>query len=536
MAAALNPRQLTGHLSHARDLSELLTLQQRHGDHFNGFHVGAFWSRFKALARGELGGLRDRLAPVCEQTVRMLPELNARALANVAHAFAKAGMVGTGPWQIVWAALPEAVLRALVGFNAQAISNTAWAFATAGHASPELFEAISIEAMRRQLGGFNEQNLSNTAWAFATASHSAPDLFDAVSAEALHQGLGNFKEQGFSNTAWAFATAGRAAPDLFDAITAGALCRGLGGFEKQHLSNTAWAFAKAGHAAPDLFDAISAEALHRGLGGFNDQNLSNTAWAFATAGHAAPYLFDAISAEALRRGLGGFNAQDLSITAWAFATAGHPAPYLFDAISAEALRQGLGGFKEQELSNTAWAFAVFDPPSADELFSPASFSSRLASLERPFSFETLRQLHQWSLWREERGLRWPGLPDSLQQACRNAFVETEGRPSQLQRDVVRQIRSRGANVKEEHRCQASGYSIDALVTFNDGERFAVEVDGPSHFLRHSQQPTGATLLKHRQLRYFGWRLEIVLYREWEDDTEAAMRKLHWLPQSSSGPP
>ena len=450
MAAALNPRQLTGHLSHARDLSELLTLQQRHGDHFNGFHVGAFWSKFKALARGELGGLRDRLAPVCEQTVRMLPELNARALANVAHAFAKAGLVGTGPWQIVWTALPEAVLRTLVGFNAQDISNTAWAFATGGHA--------------------------------------APYLFDAISAEALRQGMCNFKDQGFSNMAWAFATAGYAAPDLFDAISAEALRRGLGGFKEQNLSNTAWAFATAGHAAPDLFDAISAEALCRGLCSFKEQELSNTAWAFATAGHAASNLFEAISAEALRRGLGGFN--------------------------------------EQVLTNLAWAFAVFDPPSADELFSPASFSSRLASLEGLFSLEALCQLHQWSLWREERGFRWPGLPDSLLQACRNAFVETEGRPSQLQRDVVREIRSRGANVREEHRCKVSGYSIDALVTLKYGERVAVEVDGPFHFVGRSQQPTGATLLKHRQLRYFGWRLECITYWEWDGDKRAALRKLH----------
>ena len=144
-------------LSKARDLAELLSLQQKHGDQFNGFHVGAFWSRLKALARGGLGGVRDGLAPMCEQTVRMLPEMNARAMANVAHAFAKARLVGTGPWQNVWAALPEVVLRLLGDFDAQAMSNTVWAFATAVCASPDLFHGISAEAVRRGLGGFNEQ-------------------------------------------------------------------------------------------------------------------------------------------------------------------------------------------------------------------------------------------------------------------------------------------------------------------------------------------------------------------------------------------
>jgi hypothetical protein len=451
--AALNPRQLTAELGKARDLPDLMSMHRRHGDRFNGFHLSAFWSKFKALARGEPGGLHDRLAPVCEQTVQILPELDARQVSNIAHAFAKAGLLGTGPWERVWEALPEAVRRSLGDFDPQALSNTAWAFAKSRLTAPELFNAISAEVVRRGLGG-NEQALSNTAWAFATASYASPELFKSISAEAVR--------------------------------------RGLGGFNEQALSNTAWAFATAGHSSPELFAAISAEAVRRQLGGFNEQNLSNTAWAFATVGHASPQLFAAISAEVVRRRMGGFNAQNIS--------------------------------------NTAWAFAVLDLPSADELFGSARFTSRCTHFEASFSLKDLTQLHQWSLWREERDGRsalWPGLSESLRQACRDAFIAEEGKPSQLQFDVVREIRSRVAHVEEEHRCKLTGYSIDALVTLNDGTRIAVEVDGPSHFIGRSQQPAGATLLKHRQLRHFGWRLESVPYWEWNRSKE-----LHWLP---SGP-
>ena len=101
-AASLNPRQLTVELSKARALPELLSLQQRHGEHFNSLHVGAFWCKFKKLPRGNLGALDHLLASVCEQTFRMLPELDARNVTSVAHAFAKAGLVGTGPWQNVY--------------------------------------------------------------------------------------------------------------------------------------------------------------------------------------------------------------------------------------------------------------------------------------------------------------------------------------------------------------------------------------------------------------------------------------------------
>ena len=158
----------------------LLSLEERHGGRFDHFNLSAFWSKFKKLPRGELSGLRDRLAPVCEQTVRMLPTLSAREVANVEHAFAKARMIGSGPWECVWAVLPEVVLRSLGDSNPQHLSNTAWAFATAGHTSHELFHAISAEAVRRRLGGFNTQDLSNTAWAFATAGHASHELFNAI--------------------------------------------------------------------------------------------------------------------------------------------------------------------------------------------------------------------------------------------------------------------------------------------------------------------------------------------------------------------
>ena len=372
-AAALDSRALTQELGRASTLTELLSLEQSHGDRFDHFNLVSFWSKFKKLPRGELGGLRDRLAPVCELTVRMLPTLSAREVSNLSHALA--GLVGgSGPWENVWAALPSVALRLLVDFD------------------------------------------------------------------------------------------------------------------PQHLANTAWAFAKAGHVSAELFNAISAEVVRRRLGDFNPQALSNTAWAFAKAGHLSTELLNAISAEVVRR--------------------------------------GLGDFKPQELSNTAWAFAVWNPPSADKLFGTTSFTTRCAQLEKSFACLDLSQLHQWSLWREERGAQWPGLPKSLRQACRDAFTAVEGEPSQLQSDIIREIRSCGARVEEEHRCEASGYTIDALVTMNDGDRVqvAVEVDGPSHFVGRSQHRNGATLLKHRQLRHFEWRLISVSYWDWDRD-----KRLPWLP-------
>ena len=523
----LDPRQLTSYLGHARDLPELLCLHQAHGARFNGFHVAAFWSRFKKLSRGELGGLSNRLEPVCEQTVRMLPELDARQVANIAHAFAKSRLVGGGPYQGVWMALEEVARRRLGDFKEQELSNTAWAFATAGHASAELFNAISATVVRRRLGDLDPQHLSNMVWAFATAGHASAELFNAVSTEVVRRRLGNFNPQDLSSMVWAFAKAGHTSTQLFNAISATVVRRRLGDLDQQHLSNMVWAFATAGHASAELFNAVSAEVVRRRLGNFNPQDLSITAWSFAKAGHESEELFNAISAEVVRRRLGTFKPQALSNTAWAFATAGHESVELFNAISAEVVRRRLGGFEAQALANLAWAFAVFNPFSADEVFGTTIFSTRCIQLETTFSRLELSQLHQWSIWREERSAQWPGLPNSLRQACRTAFDAQGETSSLLQHKVVQEIRSCGFRVKDEHRCKSSGYSIDALITLNNGEQIAVEVDGPCHFVGRSHQKSGSTLLKHHQLRYFGWRLRSVPYWEWDAD---GCKALHWLPR------
>ena len=71
----------------------------------------------------------------------------------------------------------------------------------------------------------------------------------------------------------------------------------------------------------------------------------------------------------------------------------------------------------------------------------------------------------------------------------------------------------GHEVREEVRTD-EGYSLDVVVQVADCE-VAIEVDGPSHFVGRSHTPTGATMLKRRQLRAAGWRLLPVPYFEWD---------------------
>ena len=86
---------------------------------------------------------------------------------------------------------------------------------------------------------------------------------------------------------------------------------------------------------------------------------------------------------------------------------------------------------------------------------------------------------------------------------------------------------------------AEGYSIDMLA-FWKGKQVAIEVDGPSHFLSGHKvhSATGATLLKHRQLRALGWQLGVVPYWEWDEvkgsKAERCKYLLHMLKQAAGG--
>ena len=61
-------------------------------------------------------------------------------------------------------------------------------------------------------------------------------------------------------------------------------------------------------------------------------------------------------------------------------------------------------------------------------------------------------------------------------------------------------------------CTPLGYSVDVVISLIDGREVGVEVDGPGHFF--GEVPTGATVLKRRQLRAAGWTLLPLPYWEW----------------------
>ena len=105
-----------------------------------------------------------------------------------------------------------------------------------------------------------------------------------------------------------------------------------------------------------------------------------------------------------------------------------------------------------------------------------------------------------------------------------------------------------AEILQEHRDARSGYSIDILVrrgstagsTVGDNSLeepagdWAVEVDGPSHFLGDGRTPSGSTLLKRKQLRQLGYTVVAVPFWEWDALKNAEVKRRYVVDKLKVG--
>ena len=289
-------------------------------------------------------------------------------------------------------------------------------------------------------------------------------------------------------------------------------------------------------AADALYAAVAEAAVSSGLSGFNPQNLANTAWAFATAGVRADALYAAVAEAAVSNGLRGFNPQELSNTAWAFATAGVRADMLYAAVAEAAVSSGFRGFKPQNLANTAWAFATAC------VFHPSLFATTTSLCQQGHSTldeAELAQLHQVHLFLTLECPAGPAHTHTLhtdpffRERCRKA-MQRGVHVSWLQQSVGRQLIHLHAGIEMEFVEPRTGYSLDFAVP---ASRLAVEVDGPSHFMRGNRGEhvvNGTTLLKQRLLRTVGWCVVSIPYFEWDSIASDVHAQREYLRASCRG--
>jgi len=271
-----------------------------------------------------------------------------------------------------------------------------------------------------------------------------------------------------------------------------------------------------------LLEAIQGQATVT-AGEFNPQNVANLMWALATMGEKADQeLLEAMQGQATATAR-EFKPQNVANVLWALATMGEKADRkILEAMLNQATATA-GEFNPQNVANVLWALAVMDDVSyQDTAVLIDRLAARILDLRDQFDIQGITQLHQWLLSCELGLASGASLPESVArmkqemgEACLQAFSGRSTRDSQLQRDVAAALRSAVSEVEieEEYRDARSGYSIDVVVRrrsaagTSGGAKvleepaavWAVEVDGPSHFLEDGRTPSGSTLLKRRQL-------------------------------------
>ena len=309
---------------------------------------------------------------------------------------------------------------------------------------------------------------------------------------------------------------GNSSPELIEALVSHASHQ-LQDFNPQNLSNAIWALATLNHPDDDFTSALILAARGK-LRDFNPQNLSNAIWAMATLNH---HDFDFTSALILaaRGKLRDFNPQALSNTIWALATLYHPDDDFTSALILAA-RGKLRDFNPQALSNTIWALIILSHRNDD--FSTALISELQGRELAVFTPKNLGQIFMFFMTAKDEGwdvVNGTLIPQDLWIRARDSWMlNLCANPSKSQLDVLKVVQSLPgcAEARGEVPTDDGFFNIDIALIRPDGTKFAIEVDGPQHFMSNNPlRMNGNTLLRNRMLEARGWQVISVPVFTWD---------------------
>jgi hypothetical protein len=287
-----------------------------------------------------------------------------------------------------------------------------------------------------------------------------------------------------------------------------------------------------------LLEAMQRRAMAT-VGEFIPQAVASLLWALATMGERADRGLLAAMQRRATATAGAFDPQGVANLLWALATMGERADRgLLAAIQTQVMAKA-GGFNPQDVSNLLWALTVMGECVTGVLGVLIDrLAARVLELRDQLTVQGKAQLQQWLLSCELGLVSGASLPSGVArlkqemgEECLRAFSGEAGHPSRLQREVAAALKTAvpELEIEEEYRDARSGYSIDVLVRRRSARgssggvkspeepagEWAVEVDGPFHFLSDGRTPSGSTLLKRKQLRQLGYTLVPVPFWEWD---------------------
>jgi len=288
-----------------------------------------------------------------------------------------------------------------------------------------------------------------------------------------------------------------------------------------------WASVTLNRRLPDtLFEGFGTKTQSM-LSEFNTQEIANYMWACAAQGTRPTYTLMSKMCDRAACLIQEFKPQGIAGLLWSWATLGmQPPDSLFTKLCQRA-GETIGEFNSQAIANFIWSCAVCNhvPAGLTLLLQLRNRVGLNASSFDSWDDVALCQAHQFLLSYDLEPHEG-GRPKAVQELmamirrtirarCMDSFRAELAPPSRLQLDVASTVKQLGFQFEEDVFDGMSGYCIDILVNSkNPQARIAMEVDGPSRFLRGGHEATGATLLKRRHLRLLGYRVVCVPFWEW----------------------
>ena len=472
-------------------------------------------------------------------------------------------------------ALDQNVETALQGATPQAVANAVWSCATLGHDGTQLFHALNRDADWFVRNG-SHQAVSMAAWSCAVRGHAAPQLWNAMERNATWLIQQAKASQAVANILWASCTLFLQHNDRHINNIDPTASPKESSHENQPTSR--------GHIPTRLLYEVEQRATWLVETG-NAQEIANVMAAFATLDCAAPQLVRALLHQSDRL-VAQASPQELANLAWSLAVLD---VYDGDTIAANddnksqidlgandadvgiatltsssqffgALERNLHVLLEDEtpqhLTKTCYAIAVLGLvheqqeclmqlweralqlldetiiPDADPPVSTATTTDSATSATL-FGNECLHQLFQTYLFAKAQGIDLPVTPRFITQ-CRQTMQS-----SHIVSDLSTEVSQWLTEIGFVHDCEvvpddtvllpAGAANMLAIDFANRESKVAVELDGPSHFLKHLmvQQPeddwqhcgdwteNGATRAKRRYLQQLGWTVINLNFRDYK---------------------
>lgn len=292
----------------------------------------------------------------------------------------------------------------------------------------------------------------------------------------------------------------RESEDLFVAL-GGSACNLLDQFSAQHLANVTWAYATVQYLDASLFDRIAVNACGR-LAEFQQKELASIAWAFASVGLSC-------------QGGASFNLVEAAISRFA----------------SPGMLQDCGA---QEVANLTWASGITGCHN-ESFFRHAT--ERLVELDSAVLAPHFAQWHTAWLARSTKEDQVPSFVSEdwlnrCQEAAMRYFRAAPSSGAHLRSSLhmevcmeIQQLMQRSLNAKVDvEYALPEGLVVDIAVL--GPVKVAIEVDGPSHFVRLLQPSeqtaylkdrlieNGSTKFKRRMLQHLGWKARSVPWFEW----------------------